>query len=229
MSEYDQVYSQDPAHFGTGPTPLLERFVERIPAGGRVLDIGVGQGRNALVLARSGFQVTGIDTSEVAIRTVTQVAAREKLPVTLWHGNFLDYRPAEPFAAILCFGLLQTLSRRDGASLMYRLLEWTRPAAWAFLTAWHVDDPAYDQVRSQAGSTWETVGCHSFRDRDGRYRTYLARGEILDLMAGWRVIHLWEGLGPEHRHGDGPSEQHGVIEVVAVKLDPDEVAPRARV
>jgi len=225
MSEYDQVYRQDHAYFGTEPQPLLKRFTSGIPAGGRVLDIGVGQGRNALALARDGFQVTGIDTSEVAIRTVTQVAVHEKLPIALWHGNFMDYRPVEPFAAVLCFGLLQTLSRRDGASLMYRLLEWTQPAGWAFLTAWHVDDPAYDEVHS----TWETVGCHSFRDRDGRYRTYLARGEILDLMFGWRMIHLWEGLGPEHRHGDGPSEQHGEIEVVAVKLDPNEVARRPRV
>ena len=27
----------------------------------------------------------------------------------------------------------------------------------------------------------------------------------------------WEGLGPEHQHGDDPPERHGVVELVASK------------
>ena len=28
------------------------------------------------------------------------------------------------------------------------------------------------------------------------------------------AVHLWEGLGPEHRHGDGSPERHGKVEAV---------------
>jgi hypothetical protein len=27
-------------------------------------------------------------------------------------------------------------------------------------------------------------------------------------------LHHWEGMGPEHRHGDSPMERHAMTEVV---------------
>jgi SAM-dependent methyltransferase len=219
MSEFDSLYSQNPDFFGSDPHPLLTQFGNQIPTNGRVLDIGTGQGRNALPLARLGLQVTGIDTSGTSIQIVRETAERENLPVSLWQGSFMDYQPDAPFVAIACFGLFQILPRQTIASLLYRLQEWTQPGGLLFLTAWHVDDPDYDRVHD----SWQEVNRHSFRDIDGRCRTYLGRGEVLDLLLGWRVIHLWEGLGPEHRHADGPVERHGDVEVVAEKLDLEEL------
>jgi hypothetical protein len=37
---------------------------------------------------------------------------------------------------------------------------------------------------------------------------------ILVEYAGLETIHSWEGLGPKHRHGDGPPERHGLAEAV---------------
>ncbi len=213
MSDYDLKYNQDPAYFGTESSPLLERFADRLSAGCKILDIGVGQGRNALPFARLGHPVTGIDTSGVAIESTREVVQQEELPVELWHGSFLDYQPEEPLGAVLCFGLLQTLPRTLGASLLHRLRRWTQPGGLVFLTTWHVDDPSFNRINE----TWDKVSRHSFRSKDGDYRTFLARGEILDLMLGWQLIHHWEGLGPEHMHGDGPTERHGTVEVVAIK------------
>ena len=213
MSEYDQQYGQVPNFFGSEPSPILVSFGDRIPSGSKVLDIGVGQGRHALYLAHKDYPVVGIDTSQVAIDTVRQMAAQKNLPVDLWLGSFVDYLPENSFGAVLCFGLMQTLPRTLGASLLYRLREWTQPGGVVFLTAWHVDDPSYNRINE----TWDRVSRHSFRSSDGEYRTFLARAEILDLMIGWQLIHHWEGFGPEHRHGDSPPERHGVVEVVAVK------------
>src|SRR4029453_2717065 len=42
---------------------------------GGALDIGLGQGRNALLLARCGYAVTGIDHSEVGVRAALRMAA----------------------------------------------------------------------------------------------------------------------------------------------------------
>jgi SAM-dependent methyltransferase len=58
------------------PNALLVEIVhEREP--GRALDIGMGQGRNALYLAERGWQVTGIDISSEGVR-LTQLQARER-------------------------------------------------------------------------------------------------------------------------------------------------------
>ncbi len=214
MVDYDQAYRENADYFGTEMVPFLARFRSQIPDGARVLDIGMGQGRNCLPLARQGCRVTGIDISGVAVETVRELAAREDLALDLWHGSYLDFEPTGgPFDAVLCFGILQSVDRSQGASLLHRLRLWTRPGGVVFLTAWHVDDPAFGRI----SETWQRVGLHSFRDTDGGVSTFLARGEVLDLMLGWDVVHHWEGLGPEHRHGGGQPERHGAVEVVAVR------------
>lgn len=46
---------------------------------GRALDIGMGQGRNALHLAAQGWKVTGVDISDEGIRIARETAAKRKL------------------------------------------------------------------------------------------------------------------------------------------------------
>jgi 2-polyprenyl-3-methyl-5-hydroxy-6-metoxy-1,4-benzoquinol methylase len=205
---------QDPVFIAGEPSSLVERFADHLPAGCSVLDIGVGQGRHALYLASRGFAVTGIDLRAEALDEAQARATARGLQLDLVQGDFIDYVPRNGrFDAVLGFGLLQTLSRRQGASLLHRLRAWTRRDGLAFLTAWHVDDPSY----SELSASWERFGLHSFRGPQDQVRTFLARGEIRDLMLGWGVLHHWEGLGPEHRHGDGPLERHGEVEFVAIR------------
>ncbi len=109
FGDYDDAY-RTAGWFGTEPSRLLTDHLDLLPAGARVLDIGMGQGRHALPLARRGCRVTGIDTSSVAVQTVADVAAAEDLPVAALRQ---DYRalpdPERPWDAILCFGLLPML------------------------------------------------------------------------------------------------------------------------
>ena len=65
MKHFDELYRETPDFFGSEPSRLLAQFHHLIPADGFVLDIGVGQGRNALFLARKGVSVEGIDLSAV--------------------------------------------------------------------------------------------------------------------------------------------------------------------
>ena len=214
MNTYDTAYKKDSAYFGTEPEALVTAFMGRIRPGGRVLDIGVGQGRNALPLARAGFRVTGIDPSVEAVAAARRRAEAEGLSLDLQATPFQEYEPEAPFDAVLCFGLMPELSRAGCASLVHRLHAWTEPGSLLLLTAWHVDDPSYERVRD----TWERVGLHSFRSPDGRYRTYLARGVVRNLLVGWKTLHHREFMGPPHRHGpDGEEHRHGVIELAAVR------------
>ncbi len=221
MNDYDQIYAREPQYFGDQPDGPLVRFAGRIRPGGRVLDLGVGQGRNALPLARLGYRLTGIDASGVALDQVREGAGdlgqsgAGKIE-RLWRGDIFEYTPGRlPFDAILAFGLMPTLSRTQCASLLHRFYTWSAPGSVLMLTAWHVDDPLYEFVSEE----WTRVGLHSFRSADGQFRTYLARHEITNLLPGWEIVHHHEGLGPRHRHGDGEAHRHGVVEVVAVRRD----------
>ncbi len=59
---------------------LVDAIRERHP--GRALDLGMGQGRNAIYLAQQGWQVTGVDLSNVAVAQAKARAAQLHVSMT---------------------------------------------------------------------------------------------------------------------------------------------------
>jgi len=212
--DYDSAYEKDEALFGSKESHLLKQCAEFIPDGARVLDLGVGQGRNALPLARQGHHVTGIDTSQVSVDTVNRLAAEENLPLKAHLQDFLSYEPDRSFDVVLCFGLMQMQDLAGCASLVDRLHHWTRPGGTLFLTTWHLEDPSFDRLCKE----WERRSGRSFRSPDREMsRLFLEKGEILKLFFRWKVIYHWEGLGKLHKHGLGKRERHGEVEAVLIR------------
>ena len=74
---YDKYYQTENL-FGE-PYPALIDFFAEYPKKGKVLDLGCGQGRDAIQLARLGFEVTGIDNSKVGIKQLNRVANTENI------------------------------------------------------------------------------------------------------------------------------------------------------
>jgi tellurite methyltransferase len=71
--DWDLHYSQAP-DLATTPEPLLVQVAETMPPG-RALDLACGTGRNAIHLARLGWQVTAVDGSRAAIARLRERAA----------------------------------------------------------------------------------------------------------------------------------------------------------
>jgi SAM-dependent methyltransferase len=66
MSRWDDRYASDGWAFGTEPNDFLRQEAGRIPPG-RVLCLGEGEGRNAVFLAEQGYEVVGVDQSQVGM------------------------------------------------------------------------------------------------------------------------------------------------------------------
>jgi len=57
---WDAEYQQEDFVFGTAPNDFLAEAYDFFPKG-KILSIGEGEGRNAVFLARMGYDVTGLD------------------------------------------------------------------------------------------------------------------------------------------------------------------------
>lgn len=76
MGTWDERYALDGWAFGTEPNDFLRQESYRIPPG-RVLCLGEGEGRNSVYLAEQGYEVVGVDRSQVGMDK-TQSLAQER-------------------------------------------------------------------------------------------------------------------------------------------------------
>lgn len=76
LTKWDERYRADEYIFGTEPNAFLVQAAPRLPRG-PVLSLAEGEGRNAVYLAEQGYDVTGVDSSAVALAKA-QALARER-------------------------------------------------------------------------------------------------------------------------------------------------------
>ena len=75
---WNQILTADKPGFNTNPNAFLVEMVkDRKP--GTALDVGMGQGRNAIWLAQQGWSVTGFDPADRAVELARQTAQRRGL------------------------------------------------------------------------------------------------------------------------------------------------------
>ena len=209
MNDWDREYGSTPMLFGNEPAPMLVEHADAIERTLPVLDVGCGQGRNTLFLARRGFEVHALDPSKVAVEQTLAAAEAEGLKIHTRCGVLPDVdRPTDGFGSILVFGLIPILTRAQIGEMVASIQSLIAPGGLLFITAFTTADPKHEiHVRE-----WTEVGTNSFENPKGDIRTYLEPGELIGLFPDRQVVSLWEGLGPEHRHGDGPVERHGLAE-----------------
>jgi 2-polyprenyl-3-methyl-5-hydroxy-6-metoxy-1,4-benzoquinol methylase len=98
--DWDARYAERPLVWSAEPNRFVEREVAALPPG-RALDLGCGEGRNALWLATLGWTVRGIDFSSVAIERGRQRAAEAGLDVDLRVRDVLDLEDNAAFDLVL--------------------------------------------------------------------------------------------------------------------------------
>lgn len=96
---YDKYYQTENL-FGNA-FPALIRFFSQRGRKGKVLDLGCGQGRDAIPLARLGYTVTAVDKSKVGIEQLNEIAEKEGLKLTTSLSDIFLFDNFEAFDFIL--------------------------------------------------------------------------------------------------------------------------------
>jgi SAM-dependent methyltransferase len=101
---FDHVVADESGPRGRRLAALLRAHGVRPPA--RVLDAGCGTGNYACALARLGYRVVGVDRSARLLAAARVGRAPRDAPARFVRADLRAYRPATPFAAALCRGVL---------------------------------------------------------------------------------------------------------------------------
>ncbi|MGQ9529888.1 MAG: class I SAM-dependent methyltransferase [Candidatus Bathycorpusculaceae bacterium] len=83
---FEKLYEEEACKWGLKPDFILTHYLDLFPKG-KVLDLGMGEGRNALFLAERGFDVEGIDLSRTAVERCLQMAREKNVNISAHVGD----------------------------------------------------------------------------------------------------------------------------------------------
>lgn len=106
--------------------PFIEAALSLEP-GARILDLGCGNGRHAILLAQKGYRVTGVDYSEEALEMAREEAGRQGLEVIFCRQDMRTLDEVSSYDAVLmmdcAFGLFDDNENEDILARVARALK----------------------------------------------------------------------------------------------------------
>jgi 2-polyprenyl-3-methyl-5-hydroxy-6-metoxy-1,4-benzoquinol methylase len=187
--------SKNPEDFPSEWAKLLRALASR-PAG-RALDLGAGEGSDAIRLARLGYEVDAIEASAVGVEKIEKFARQSGVRVNVKHGNVNFVKIAQGYDCILCCGLLHYIN--DKETILRKIQGATRPGGFNLVSLFSDVTPIPE--------------CHRivdvFSDKED--------GIIAAAYAGWLTDIRFERNKPDRSHPGFPPHTHSMIKLLAQK------------
>lgn len=142
---WDQRYAGEELVYGDLPNDFLARMADRLPAAGRALDIGAGEGRNALFLASRGLDVLAVDQSQVGMQKAAARARDRGLKLATRAADLGDFE-ADPASLDVITSIFVHLPEPLRAAVHARAYTWLKPGGLFLLEAY-----APDQITRTTG------------------------------------------------------------------------------
>ncbi|WP_223732022.1 class I SAM-dependent methyltransferase [Streptomyces purpurogeneiscleroticus] len=182
---------------------LEEQIAARFPVGQRlrVLDVGLGQGTQALRLARAGHKVTGLESDPTMLAAVRASLAGEPAGiqerVRLIEGDGRDtgaHFPAGTFDVVLCHGVLMYVDEPD--PMLAGLARVLAPGGLLSVLVRNADALA---LRPGLSGDWDTAmtafDSPRYKNRLGLTVRADRLAALTDTLAGIGApLHAWYGV-----------------------------------
>ena len=173
---FPKKYNSNPVH-----SELLEAMQSLSP--GKALDLGCGQGRNALFLAQHGFEVTAVDQNELALEILQSIVEQEDLEMTVGLYDINSAALTQTYDLIVSTVVLMFLQADRIPAIIQNMQDQTNPGGYNLIVC------AMDT---------EDYPCQvpfSFTFKEG---------ELADYYKDWELIKYNENPGHLHRR-----DEHG--------------------
>jgi tellurite methyltransferase len=191
---YDEKYKKD-NYWGLEPNKYVANYVLKYVKAGNALDLGSGEGRDAIFLAKSGFDVTAVDISDNGVKKMLELAKQLKVNVKGVVSDIVKLDFKEEYDVILSMAIFNFLKREDVLKVISRMKEHTKVGGINVIMAFTEDNPL-------------KVFPYLFK-----------KGEIKALYDGWEILDYLEIMDEPHRdEPDKKAHMHARVFLTAKKL-----------
>jgi tellurite methyltransferase len=126
---YNERYDTEKYYWGKQPSGMCYRLLALFPPDRplKLLDVGCGEGRNAIFFARNGYEVTAFDLSPKGVKKTRKLADDIGVKVTVFEANILEYRLNHKFDIIFSTGSLHYIPVELRSEVIQNYKELTNP------------------------------------------------------------------------------------------------------
>ena len=117
---WEETYkNNDVSTFGMKPNATILEFEHLYKKSWSVIDIGCGEGQNALYLPSKGFSnVDAFDLSENAIAKVRHLAEKDGIKINAWVQDLRKFSFKKQYDLVISFGTLHFVEKTDWKYLL---------------------------------------------------------------------------------------------------------------
>ncbi len=106
-TDYEEHYKTENYYWGLAPNRLCYEVMKLCPPVKplKLLDIGCGEGKDAVFFARNGYIVTAFDYAETGIEKARRLAELNNVNINFFRADINDYRLEENFDIVFSSGV----------------------------------------------------------------------------------------------------------------------------
>ena len=128
-TNYEKWYEGNDYYWGVEPGDFLEELIRLCPpsSGIKVLDIGCGEGKDAVYMAQKGYDVTAFDLTENGIRKTLALAGERGVSVNAYVDDINTFEAQGQFDIIYSTGTVQYLFDGNKKEFFDKIEKMTKP------------------------------------------------------------------------------------------------------
>ncbi len=207
VAQFNEIYRVNPSYYGKSVPPDFSEFLAgRSLDSLNCLDIGAGQGRYSLHLARAGARVRAVDCSSVAMAQLAKDAGGESLRLATEVADLCAYKlPIDEYDLVVGATVLDHLDLPCLRGVAAAVIAALKPGGIMYCEVFTTADPGWSCQPNQARS--ETADSVSH---------YFAPGELRGLFPELAILSYREGVKQDLAHG--MPHWHGLALLIGLKL-----------
>lgn len=194
---WEKTYKKENSDTWGPPSDDLAQIVKTLPSSSNVLDIGCGEGRNAIFLAEKGFRVRAFDISEAGIRKLFHRSKDRKLAIDSWVGCIEEFKFDRQYSLILAKGIYQFIEREIGDRFILESKKFTLPGGVHIISSFTDESEQPEDLKPFI-------------------KRLFSRGDLEELYSEWDIEYSHSYM-IEDEHEGGLKHHHSIIDFRARK------------
>ena len=196
---WEKAYQEyDAVAFSNEPNITITEFEHLIDNQSKVLDVGCGEGQNAIYLAQKGHHVDAFDLSEHGIAKLKYRCKLSNAQVNAFVADLTIYQFEQYYDMVICFGSLHFVTKNDWKQFINNAKEYTNIGGIHIIQIFTDVVPASEDIAPFA------IG--------------LAKDEeIKELYTDWEILQF-KSYVFEDEHPNVPKHLHASNKIVARRM-----------